>query len=602
MIHYRALLLENPNDAERTVEASLSSETPVHRPGLGREILSHAPGAIDLSRSPLPLITSHNRDETPVGIVENLAIAGGKLRGILRFGASERALDVWKDVQAGVLRSISIGYSIITATPQGDDYLVSRWMPYEASLVAVPADPNVGIGRSFSTGNIMQTNTQDETQENTLTRSQRRSTARSEQETRDATREILATAEQFDIPSHQVRDFISQHGHSLDLFRKYVMDNIRDTGSMRFAESGEIGMSDGEATRFSFQKAIMARLDPAYGHRHAGLEMEASRAVAQKLGRDPQGIFVPSEVLHRRDLSVGTNSAGGYLRPTDHSPENFIEILRNACHVLTLGATEIRDLRGNLAVPSQVGPGSAFWVAEGVAPTESAQTFGQMLLTPKTVGGFTDYTRKMMLQASPDIENLIRKDLAQILAVAVDAAAINGSGVGAEPLGVMNTPGIGSLPIGTNGGAATWDHVLQLEEHLSLANADSAAIAYMTNAKVRRKWKGTTKVSGDAGAGFIWDSQPSDLPGWGKVNGYRAVASNNVPSNLVKGSSGAVCSAIVLGNWSDLVIGTWGALDLLVDPYSNGTSGGIRVIAMLDTDIGVRRIGSFTAIRDALTT
>lgn len=604
MIHYRALLLENPNAAERTVEASLSSETPVHRPGLGREILSHAPGAIDLSRSPLPLITSHNRDETPVGIVEHLAIAGGKLRGILRFGASERALDVWKDVQAGVLRSVSIGYSIITATPQGDDYLVSRWMPYEASLVAVPADPNVGIGRSFSTGNTkMQTTTQTTTQDNQhdLTRSQRRAAGRTEQENRDAAREIFSTAQQLDVEPAVVQDFIARHGLDLDLFRAHIIGNIKDSGRMRFAESSDIGLSDNEASRFSFQRAILARIDPSYAQRHAGFEMEASRAVAEKIGKSPQGIFVPSEVL-RRDLAVGTNAAGGYLRPTDHDAANFIEILRNACHVMTLGATEIRDLRGNLAVPSQVGASSAFWVAEGSAITESSQSFRQMLLTPKTVGAFTDYTRKMLLQASPDIENLVRKDLAQTLAVEVDRVAINGSGSGAEPLGVLNTSGISSVAIGTDGGAPTWEHLLLLEEALANANADVNSIAYLSNPKVRRKLKGTTKVSSDAGAGFCWEAGAGNVPGWGMANGYRACASNHVPSDLVKGSSGAVCSAIVLGNWVDLVIGTWGALDLMVDLVTHGTSGGVRVIALLDTDIGVRRAGSFAILKDAKTT
>lgn len=601
MIQFRALQLESPNDAERSVEASLSSETPVFRPGLGREILSHQSGAIDLSRSPLPVITSHSRDETPVGIVENLRVAGGKLRGTLRFGGSQRALDVWEDVKAGVLRSVSIGYQIITGTAKGEDYLVSRWMPYEASLVAVPADPSVGIGRSFNFEGrtTMETNTQST--ENHSSRSQRRAQFHNEDENRNNINEIFACAEVFKVPLHEVREFISSNGPDHLKFRNFAAGRIKDTGSLRFAEPGEIGMSDSEVGRYSFIKAIMAKVDPAFGQRHAGFEMEASRAVADKLGRQPQGLFVPHEVLMSRDLTVGTPAFGGYLRPTEHHAEGFIDLLRNATQVLNLGATELKDLRGDVTIPSKTGSGTAYWVTEGNAPAESGVSFGQVTMSPKTVGGWIDYTRKLMIQASPDIETLVRADLAGIIAVEMDRVAINGSGVGAEPLGVLNTTGVGAVAIGANGGAPTWSHMLQLEEALATANADIGRVGYITNAKVRRKLKETTKVPSDAGAGFIWETATGEEPGFGRVNGYRAAISNNAPSDLTKGTSNGVCSAIIMANWADLIIGGWGALDLLVDPYSLGTSGGFRVVALLDCDIAIRRVASFAAIKDALT-
>lgn len=600
MIHYRALLLEKLNDTDRTVEASLSSETPVFRPGLGREILSHAPGAIDLSRAPIPVLTSHKRDETPVGVVENLRVAGGKLRGTLRLGSSQRAKEVWEDIKAGVLRNISVGYSIIKGAAKGDDYLVSLWQLLEVSLVAVPADPTVGIGRSFVQGTTME-NTQTIELEQHISRSQRRAAARSEEENRDAASQIYAFAEQFKIPSQKVNSFIQERGFDVDAFRGFVLNNIRDTGSIRPHESPEIGMSRHEARQFSFVKAILAKVAPSYGQRNCGLEIEASRAVAQQLGREPQGIFVPSEVLMSRDLTVGTPAAGGYLRPTDHYAEGFIDILRNSTHVINLGATELNELRGDVSIPSQTGSATGYWLEEGQAPTESNLQFGQVLIKPKTVGGFVDYSRKMMLQASPDIEMLVRRDLAGVIAVEVDRVAINGSGSGAEPLGILNTSGVGSVAIGANGGAPTWSHMLQLEEALATSNADVGSIGYLTNPKVRRKLKETTKVSADAGAGFIWEAAPGDALGFGRINGYRAAASNNVSSSLTKGTANGVCSAIILGNWADLVIGRWGALDLLVDPYTLGASGGVRVVALLDCDMALRRAASFAVIKDALT-
>lgn len=602
MIHYRALLLEKPNDTERTVEASLSSETPVFRPGLGREILSHAPGAIDLSRAPIPVLTSHKHDETPVGVVENLRVVGGKLRGTLRLGNSQRAKEVWEDIKAGVLRSISVGYSIIKGTAKGDDYLVSLWQLLEVSLVAVPADPTVGIGRSYPEGIITMEHNQDNTRELEphLSRSQRRSANHREDEEAKALSEIYAAAVQLDLPNSEVRRFIEENGANMELFRYAWKSMIKDTGKLRPHESSDIGMSSREASQFSFVKAIRASVDPTWGQRNAGLEIEASRAYEQKVGKAPQGIWIPSEVL-QRDLTVGTASAGGNLVATEHLADKFIDILRNRSHVVTLGATELGELSGDVAIPTQTGASTGFWVEENTAPSASNLTFGQLTMRPKTLGAYVDFSRKLVLQASPSIESLVRRDLASVLAVELDRAAINGSGSGAEPIGILNTSGIGSVAIGANGGAPTWEHMLALEEALAAANADVGSLGILTTSAVRKKLKGTPKVSGDAGAGFVWESAPADPDGFGRVNGYRAAASGNVPANLTKGTSSSICSAIIFGNWADLVIGRWGGLDLLTDPYAMATSGGVRVIALLDCDFGIRHAASFAVIKDALT-
>lgn len=597
MLHYRALPLETPNDATKTVEASLSSETAVFRPGDGYEVLRHTPDAIDLSRAPLPLLTSHDRQETPVGIIENIRIAGGKLRGTLRFGASQRALDVWQDVKAGVLRSVSVGYQILETQPRGKDgYTVTRWMPYEASLVSVPADPTVGVGRSFQG---IQTMEEIQEQEVHQSRSQRRAAARSEEESRNAFKEINAMQAEFNIDPRKTRDFIDTNGLDIDGYRNLVIRNLKDKGPLRVAEDYEVGLSSREASRFSFTKAILAQIDPHYGARNAGLELEVSRAMAQKVGREPQGIFVPPEVLSQRDLTVGTDAQGGYLRPTEHMGSSFIDILRNASHVLNLGASELRDLTGDVSIPKKTSASTAYWVLEGNAPSESQPGFSNVALSPKTVAGFTDYTRKLLLQGSPAIEGLVRADLAGSIGVEVDRAAINGSGTGAEPLGILNTSGVASVPIGANGGLLTWDHILDLEQALSIGNADSGSLAYLATTKVRRKLKGTLKVPSDAGAGFIWEAGVE--PGAGRMNGYGALATNNVPSTLTKGT-GTGLSALIFGNWADLYFGYWGGLDILVDPYTLATSGGYRIVALLDVDIALRRIESFAVIKDAVTT
>jgi len=201
----------------------------------------------------------------------------------------------------------------------------------------------------------------------------------------------------------------------------------------------------------------------------------------------------------------------------------------------------------------------------------------------------TDISRRLLLQGSVDVENLIRNDLATTLALELDRAAINGSGSSNQPTGILNVSGIGDVAGGTNGLAPTFAHMIELETDVAAANADLGALGYMTNATIRGTLKQTEKASSTGQ--FVWDD--------GTMNGYTALATNQVPSNLTKGTS-SDCSAVIFGNWNDLIIGQWGALDILVDPYTGGASGAVRVRAMQDVDIAVRHAASFSAMQDAL--
>ena len=577
----------------------LASETPVDRGGY-LEVLSHRPADVDLRRAPLPLIVQHDHTQLNVGVVEQVRIEGGKLRGLARFSSGAQAQQILADVKAGIVRSLSVGYQLLKTLTETGNTVRFSWLPYEVSVVSVPADIEAGFYRSLNHStkgrNIMTDITI--TENDTTSRSQRRSSNHGTLDERERVQEIAAIGHAHNLQNDANRAIAD--GTSLDAFRALAMSRIKDTGALRLAESSdELGMSRREVEQFSFVKAILAQVDPNFARRSAGFELEASRAMEQKLGKPPQGIYVPSEVLrHQRDLMAGTD--GGSLVATNLLADSFITLLRKRSHVVNLGATVIGDLVGNVAIPSQSGAAAAFWVAEGGSPIESQQVFGQVPLAPKTVGAFTDFTRRMLLQATPDIEAIVRADLAGIIGVEMDRVAIHGSGAANEPRGILNTSGIGSVSIGANGGAITWAHVLQLEEALAKANADDGALAYATNNKVRRALKGTTKVVADAGAGFIWSDEARTPDGYGSLNGYKSAASNNVPSNLVKGT-GTNLSAMIFGNWADVLIGQWGGLDILVDKFASGTSGGTRVVALLDMDIAIRRAASFAAIIDATT-
>lgn len=353
-----------------------------------------------------------------------------------------------------------------------------------------------------------------------------------------------------------------------------------------------IGMGEKDLRQYSLIRAIRAAATGDW--RGAELEREASEATAKKIGRDPQGFFVPQDWLESRDLVKGTPSAGGYLVATDLLAQSFIELLRNRMMVQRAGATVLGGLVGDVAIPKQTGGATAYWVTESGSPTESQQTVGQVPLAPKTVGAFTDISRKLLKQSSIDVEAFVRRDLATVLALAIDYAALHGTGTSNQPTGIANTSGIGSVVGGTNGAAPTWEHIVKLETEVAIDNADIGALAYMTNAKVRGKLKTTprTPTYGDI---MVWER--NDTP----LNGYPAYVTNQVRSNLDKGTSTGVCSAIFFGNWNDLLIGMWGGLDILVDPYTGSTSGTLRVVALQDVDIAVRNPESFAAMLDALT-
>lgn len=376
----------------------------------------------------------------------------------------------------------------------------------------------------------------------------------------------------------------------------------------------DLGMDGYQVQSYSLFRAINAAVTGDWTG--AELEREASDAIAKRLGRQPDGFFVPADVQHARidmgsaqrgaamagkgaafrDMVAGTDSAGGYLVATELRPQSFIELLRNRLALRAVGATFLSGLVGDIAIPRQTAGATFYWVAESGAPSESQQTVDQVALTPHTGGAFTDISRKLLKQSSVDVENFVTMDLAAISARGIDLAGLHGTGANNQPTGLGATSGIGSVAGGTDGAAPTYNHMIDLETEVAIDNADVGNLSYLTNAKVRGKLK-KTLITATYGDDHVWDRKTPEAP----INGYAATVTNQVSSTLTKGSSGAVCSAVFFGNWSDLVIGQWGTLDILVDPYTGSTSGTVRIVALQDIDVAVRHAESFSAMLDALT-
>ena len=286
---------------------------------------------------------------------------------------------------------------------------------------------------------------------------------------------------------------------------------------------------------------IRACQDISSGRGLQGREREVNEELQHRSGKKTQGFFVPDNAWGQRDYVVGTASAGGNLVGTQHLADRFVDLLRTRLAVADLGATMLPSLVGNVDIPNRQTSSTAYWIGGDGADsvTESTGTLGKISLSPKTVGCYSKFSYLMDLQATPEIENLIRNDFIAVIAEAIDLAAINGSGSSNQPRGILNTTGIGSVAGGTNGLAPTLDHLINLKKEVSIDNADVSTAGYLTNTKV----EAALSTLKDDQSGYLLNPYGAPL-GDARINGRRLVVSNNVPSNLSKGS-GSNLSAII---------------------------------------------------------
>jgi len=407
---------------------------------------------------------------------------------------------------------------------------------------------------------------------------------KAEAERRDLTADETAKFDSLKAEAAKTEASIQRQATLDEFERRAAGTPISGTGDTCF---------DDEIRQFSLVRAIAAASGMSVD---AGREREISAELERRFGRKAQGIMVPMAALEQRVLSTAlpADGPGSNLVSMDHRGDLFIDALRQRLVIRRLGARVISGLVGNLEIPNLKASASTGWVAENSALTASDPKFGSITMTPKHAGGIVEMSRQMLMQSSPDIESLVRADLSAVLAEAVDSVAIVGGGTN-EPSGILATSGIGSVAMGDNGAAITWDAVNDLMAAVEVENADEGALAFLTNALVRNSGRKTLKVSGDASGGFIW-SDPAMLAG------YPAATTNLVPSNLTKGT-GTGLSALIFGNFNDLILGFWSELDLLVNPYESTAyaKGNVSVRAMMTLDLAVRHTESFAAIKDIAT-
>lgn len=588
------------DEEARTATLAFASELPYER-WWGVEILDCTAPAIRMNRlaSGANLLVDHDMRDV-VGVVESVSIDADRVaRATVRFGRSARAEEVWRDVVDGIRRNVSVGYMIhkaqlVETNENVETYRVTDWEPFEVSLVSVPADPSVGVGRSLETVTVAVTVTSSEDEEQDpaadaaegadddavepsattgamADRTHQPSKTMTEivTEQRNHAAEISKLASNIaGAQEHALRSI--QAGHTVEQFQAELLRHMAN----KPMPTPDVGLTAKEAQRYSITRAIRAMVDRDWSA--AGFERECHNAILKRagLGDAPNGgFYVPYEV-QKRDLTAGTGSQGGFLVATDNLASSFVELLRNRTLVGQLGATMLSGLVGNVTIPRQTSANSATWLAnEASTITETNAAFGQIAMTPKHVGAYQEISRQLLMQSAPSVDMLVMNDLARVIAIAIDLAALEGSGASGQPTGISQTAGIGSV----TGTSLAYAGILEFQSDVAGGNALAENCAYVTTPSVaallaaRQRFASTDTP--------LWEGNLLD----GRMSGFRAVSTLQLTA-----------ASMIFGDFSQVIIGDWGQLEIAMNPYANFQAAITGIRAIQTVDVGIRYAAAFS--------
>lgn len=313
---------------------------------------------------------------------------------------------------------------------------------------------------------------------------------------------------------------------------------------------------------------------------------------------NPSGFGIPTIVMdnmngrfEKRAQSAGTDSAGGYAIQTDVG--SMIEPLYPNPVVAQMGATVFDNLVGNVSLPKDTNLFSFAFKAENAAADETSKTFGQVTLSPKRLAGEAYISRRLLLQEkSQTMQSYLQGEFLKGVNVAVDSAALNGSGATDNPTGILNTSGISNIIMGANGAVPSWEQILRFAKTLDQNDALAGNLGYLTTPEMKSILMSTLKNATYGTTGYIWETD-------NMMAGYKASASSTVPQGLTIGSS-SYGHAMIFGNWADLLVGKWGGTFILVDTITKASTSQVKIYCELQMDVAVRRTQSFCISKSAI--
>lgn len=615
------LTREAIDEENRTVTLAFASETDTVQRHFGVEILDCKPGSVRMGRlqNKAALLFNHDFDRQ-LGVVESASIDNDRVgRASVRFGKGSEANEKFQDVLDRILTKVSITYIVHEVVLEKEVegvpiYRITDWEPYEISMVTVPADDTVGVGRSFETtdppnepekpqttareSGLLIAPKKEPKMERTIEElelegrklAEKMSAQDIEAKRRDVLVELGVKYADY-LTMQDVQRAVSEN-HNPSQLQDLVIERQKTKHSDTSGQ--QIGMSEREVGQYSIARAVAAIVSGDWSK--AGLEREASVAAATKFGNSvgSRGFLLPVDVMAKRDFTAGTAAEAGNLIATDLRGDLFADVLRNKLALGQLGVTMLYGLTSNIDIPRKTVGASMAFLTEIAAATETTINTGKITLGPKRISTFVEFSKQAVIQSAMAVEPMLRQDILSEYATMTENAAINGNGTAPNPRGIRNTSGIGSVVGGTNGATINWGHVVGLESAVANVNAEpDINSGYLLNTKARGWMKQTVKATN---LPFIWDNGAQPL------NGYRAAVTNNVPSNLTKGTAAGIASSLIYSSmWEMLVIGTFGAIELTLDEITQATNGMNRLILNAYIDVGCRRPANFASMDDALT-
>ena len=598
-LDYRAMHLDDKaiDEETRTVRVGVSSEEPVKRQ-FGMEVMDHTKENMNLeflNSGRAPLLLDHDM-EKQIGVVESVELDENarRLRASVRFGKGEQASEVFNDVVDGIRQNISVGYRVDKKVEREDDpedYYRVATTPMEISIVSIPADQSnlVGVGRSSS-----------ETLKSTI---QIKEKDMSEKIDLDAVR--AEAAKSASKNAKEIMTLARKHnkadlgedaiGRGIDIaeFRGELLDVIGNDKPLDTPVT-VIEQSAKEKRTYSLGRMIQAQVTGDW--KDAGYERELSEEITKRTGKQSQGMYVPDFAWRS---GVMTTAATGAIAgenvtdqfvPTIQRGDLFIEALRAKQVMANLGVTYLGGLTNRVRMPKIATGAAAGFVEEAGDVSDQSPTDAGVTLQPRTLGAFATMSRLLMLESVPAIEQIVQDDLLRSIADKIEYYAINGSGSSGQPTGILNDGNVNNLDIsaGTDVAALTWaditDLVKLVEEDNGVVNA--ATLGFLTNPKVKAKMANTVKVATTDSVMLLNDP-------WNAIYGYKAEFTNNVPSDLDPGDGGSDASAMIFGDFSQLMVGLFGAPSIIVDPYSGSKSGDVQISVMQEVDVALRNAISF---------
>jgi HK97 family phage major capsid protein len=608
-LQIRAATLDVSGEGDaRTVSMSVSSEAPVltwirydgdyqH----AYEILDHSEGSIDMSRCAGGLVVLDRHYGDQVALIKSPKAGGKRFGGEVEFCTGARAQEIAADAAKGLRRNVSVGYLTDPASYRYEGekdgipvVRAMRWTPYEASFEPVPADVTVGVGRKL------------ETAPGESGATERKAKMSEKPEVKldaDSVVEIYRLARSFNVPHGEADEHIKS-GKSVEDFRAVALKKAEaDRAQMEkeiaegkrkatipSAPGAKVVLDSSEqrevARRFNLFRVI--RSLTGVSKEDIGFERELSDEISRRSGRSAQGIIIPHSApigLRADPFLKGSN--GSAFVQTDLLVGQFIDALRTKMVLAKAGVTTLSGLIGDVAIPKGAAITGGWVDGENGTGTEGKPSVSQVTGTPKTASGWTDISRKLLLQSGVDVEMFVQNELIQTLARLIEVAALHGTNANGQPKGLVLQDNVNDVTVTT--GAPTRAEAIEFITDIMADNAEFDGQSWIMRANgmgllantisgqvVIRNVKDDDNVGGGPLPEFLLDLKTRSMLG------YPVHVTQNVADKYV-----------FFGAWAQLVIGLWSGVDLTVDPYSSSTTGAVRVVALQDCDVMCRNGQAF---------